>query len=201
MGVARDFWDGAYRDGSFEGQWDYAVPSPELVGALAVMGLPTGSEVLDVGTGGGRDSIYLAQHGFVVSAIDASAAAIDVARQRASLAEVQVFWVVGDVLEMPFASGRFDLVVDRCCFHHVREEDRPRYGREVFRVMKPGARFLLRGARESRPESFFAVSGPAVRTHLRAAGFDAGPLLPIALPNNAGHLDANMIALRKPLGD
>jgi len=55
-----------------------------------------------------------------------------------------VAFVQADVLELPFAQASFDVVLDRGCLHYLRAADRPRYAAEVWRVLCPGGRFLLR---------------------------------------------------------
>src|SRR5260221_6919261 len=58
--------------------------------------LPPG-RALDVGCVTGRDAVYLATHGWQVTAVDFAAAAIAKARQRAADEGVQVQSITGDV--------------------------------------------------------------------------------------------------------
>lgn len=197
MGVPRNYWDEAYRDGKFASQWDHDFPSQELVGALSVLDLPAVGTALDLGCGGGRDAIFLAQIGLKTSAIDLSPVAIEVAAGRATEAGVSVSWCVGDVLELPFSDGMFDLVTDRACFHHIRDIDRPAYVREVLRVLKPGGYLIIRGSSYSRDDSFYEVTTESIAAFFSVSDFHRGPILPIKLVNNAGGLTANMVTLRR----
>jgi 2-polyprenyl-3-methyl-5-hydroxy-6-metoxy-1,4-benzoquinol methylase len=98
-------WDARYseRDGA---RWS-GHPNGRLVAEVA--GLPPG-RALDVGCGEGADAIWLAEHGWTVSAIDISGVAIRRAREAAKLAGVSVDWISGDVLGTPFPARSFRLV-------------------------------------------------------------------------------------------
>lgn len=75
------YWETAYESGEFK-HWEFNYPSPELV-ALAAADLPKrNARVLDVGSGGGIDAIFMAQHGFKVTGIDISVAALKIAEKE-----------------------------------------------------------------------------------------------------------------------
>ena len=100
-------WDARYseREGSM---WS-GRPNGRLVAEVA--GLAPG-RALDVGCGEGADAIWLAQHGWEVTAIDVSEVAVRRAREAAEQAGAAVEWVVGDALtrERPFPPRSFDLL-------------------------------------------------------------------------------------------
>jgi 2-polyprenyl-3-methyl-5-hydroxy-6-metoxy-1,4-benzoquinol methylase len=83
-------------------------PVDEDVIAVA-SGLPPG-KALDLGCGSGQNSIWLAQHGWVVAAVDISPGAIAEARTAAAEAGVSIAFDVVDIAEWRPAS-RFDLVI------------------------------------------------------------------------------------------
>jgi SAM-dependent methyltransferase len=64
--------------------------------------LPEGSSVLDLGCGSGRDSLYLIEKGFDVTALDGS-------KELCELAEIHIGQ---DVLNMKFEEMNFDNVFD-----------------------------------------------------------------------------------------
>jgi SAM-dependent methyltransferase len=98
-------WDARYneRDGPL---WS-GRPNGRLVAEVADL-VP--ADALDIGCGEGADAIWLALHGWTVTAIDISRVALDRAREEAEHAGVTVEWVCGDVLRTPFAARSFDLV-------------------------------------------------------------------------------------------
>ncbi|MBF0316429.1 MAG: methyltransferase domain-containing protein [Oligoflexia bacterium] len=197
MGVPQEFWNQAYSDGSYLTQWDYDYPSQELIGVLSAINLLPGSKILDLGCGGGRDAIYMAQQGFSVSGIDLSAAAVEIAQRRAIDLNTTVDWRVGNVLNLPFANNSFEMITDRACFHHISHQDRTQYAIEVSRILSVGGLLLIRGSYHENADSFFAVTKDSIQDHFGNLGFQIGPLLPIALVNNSGKLTANMVLLRK----
>jgi SAM-dependent methyltransferase len=100
---------------------------------------------LDVGCGTGRDAVYLARHGWAVTAIDSVPQALNAARARAKDAGVEVNWVQGDVTEL-LAAGvgeGCDLIVDRGCFHGLSDQGRRRCAREITNVAAPGAQLSM----------------------------------------------------------
>jgi ubiquinone/menaquinone biosynthesis C-methylase UbiE len=58
-----------------------------------------------------------------------------------TLSSARVTWQQADALSLPFADGMFDAVV--CQFGVMFFPDKPRAFSEVYRVMKPGGRFLF----------------------------------------------------------
>jgi SAM-dependent methyltransferase len=51
-----------------------------------------------------------------------------------------------DVRRPPFARHRFGAALDRGCFHYLPPGERPRYGDELRRVLRPGGKLLLRAS-------------------------------------------------------
>src|SRR5208283_3295127 len=95
-----DYWESTYENGEYK-HWEFSYPSPELI-ALAAANVPErNARVLDVGSGGGTDSIFLAQRGFRVTGVDICAAALKIAEKRARKAHVKVDWLKGNVLDLP----------------------------------------------------------------------------------------------------
>jgi len=70
--------------------------------------LEPGSRVLDLGCGSGRDSRYLADHGFDVYGVDISEVAIEKAKRIANSHDIS--FSVGTAENLPFQDGHFDAV-------------------------------------------------------------------------------------------
>lgn len=70
----------------------------------------TPGRAIDLGCGTGANAIWLASHGWIVTAVDRSEAAIDKARVAAREPGVTVNWICGDFVEQPPPERSFDLV-------------------------------------------------------------------------------------------
>ena len=98
-------WDARYGEG--DGTMWSGRPNGRLVAEVADL---APGRALDVGCGEGADAIWLAGHGWTVTAIDVSDVAVGRAREAAHLADATVEWFCGDALETPFLPRSFDLV-------------------------------------------------------------------------------------------
>jgi SAM-dependent methyltransferase len=77
-----------------------------------------GETVLDVGTGTGVVAITAARMGASVTGLDLTPALLDAARENARIANLgTIQWIEGDVENLPFPDGRFDVVVSQ--FGHM----------------------------------------------------------------------------------
>ncbi|WP_427005125.1 class I SAM-dependent methyltransferase [Pseudarthrobacter sp. H2] len=134
------FWDERYRQhGSV---WSRS-PNPQLVAEAA--GLRPGS-ALDVGSGEGADSTWLARHGWRVTAVDISSVALARAAARAAEdAEVagQITWAHQDLTSSPPPAGTFDLVSVQ--FMHVPAPERTALYQRLAAAVAPGGTLLIVG--------------------------------------------------------
>jgi methyl halide transferase len=143
-------WDADYR-GQRPPPWDISRPSDELQKAVNA-GTIRSSRVVDLCCGSGTDAVYLASHGFDVTAIDIAPTALVQARQKALKAAVSVRWILGDVLAPPDL-GTFDFIYDRGCYHVVRDQNLSAYLDTLRRLSHPGTRLLLLAARREEQAS------------------------------------------------
>jgi SAM-dependent methyltransferase len=113
---------------------------------------------LDIGCGTGDNSIYLAKHGWQVTAVDFVAKAVDKARAKASANKLDIKFARADAtrLSSEGVGTNFDLIVDNGCLHGMSTEDRDAYVREVTAVAAPSGRLLLV---EFIPGGSFGVPG------------------------------------------
>jgi tellurite methyltransferase len=96
-----------------------------------------GDAVLDLGCGEGRDSIFFAELGAVVTGVDPAADGLDKARRLARRRSVRVRWIEGGMTDaLPVA--RFDLIFSCGTIHYVpRAERRPLF-RRLAAMTRPG---------------------------------------------------------------
>jgi ubiquinone/menaquinone biosynthesis C-methylase UbiE len=192
-----DYWENAYGSGEYK-HWEFSYPSVELV-ALAAANMPRrNARVLDVGSGGGTDAIFMAQCGFKVTGVDISVAALKIAEKRAVKAHVKVDWLRGSVLKLPIYNETIDFITDRGLFHLIEDNDRPTFASEFFRVLRSRGHALIRGASEESPhDQFNPVTEEAIDRYFPSSKFKRGPVLPIPLFSVEGSMDARIVMLQK----
>ena len=147
----RDFWEQLWSRTLRERGGDVARRPPNAHLTAEVGGLRPGL-ALDAGCGHGSDALWLAAHGWQVTAVDFSAAALAYARSTADAAGVgvagRVDWVEADLANWTPQPGLYDLVA--CLYVHVAgsvEEMVRRMGAGV----APGGTLLLVGHRPVDP--------------------------------------------------
>ena len=103
---------------------------------------PAGAQILDIGGGPGRYSIWLAEQGYRVTLADLSPDLLAIAREKSAEAGVELEATIeADARELgQFADQAFDAVLCLGPLYHLKNEpDRRAVAAEVLRVLKPGA--------------------------------------------------------------
>lgn len=100
-----------------------------------------GSQALDVATGGGHTALWLARHGWDVTAGDISPRMLENAQKLCADAGFRIHTRLFPAEEMPFRNATFDLVTVRVAPHHFSSP--AKFVQETARVLKPGGHFLL----------------------------------------------------------
>ncbi|NJC70454.1 class I SAM-dependent methyltransferase [Planosporangium thailandense] len=146
--ASRGWWDAdadAYQaeHGDFLGDVDFVWCPEGLREADArLLGEVTGRRVLEIGCGAAASARWLATQGAHAVAADLSAGMLRHARQAAARSGVHVPLVQCDALALPFTTGQFDTVCT--AFGAVPfVEDSARMMCEVFRVLRPGGRWVF----------------------------------------------------------
>jgi ubiquinone/menaquinone biosynthesis C-methylase UbiE len=158
---------------------------PATVRLAELVGFSGTERVLDVGSGLGGPSRYLAWHyGCRVSGVDLTAEFVRVAEMLTRLTGLvdKVDYGQGDALDLPFERDSFDVVWSQNAVMNIA--DRDRLYREMRRVLKPGGKLALQevAAGPGGPPHYpvqwaripgisFLFSQEATRQALEAAGF------------------------------
>ena len=128
-------WDA----GNFAAVAEKILESGELVVERA--GVEPGMEVLDVACGSGNATLPAARAGARVTGLDFAPGLLEIARERAADAMVEVDFVEGDAQALPFEDGSFDRVVST--FGHMFAPDHRRAADEMKRVLRPDGRIAV----------------------------------------------------------
>ncbi len=131
---------------------DLEALTPEAMAASAGCGNPiglsdakAGETVLDLGSGGGIDCFLAAERvgdsGNVIG-VDMTHAMVDLARQNAVKLEAHnVVFKLGKIEAIPQQDATIDLVISNCVI--ALSQDKDRVFDEIFRILKPGGRFVV----------------------------------------------------------
>ena len=120
--------------------WHLSAPSPELLEAEVDGWLGEVGIAVDLGCGLGTEVGYLASSGWRAVGVDMSPRAIGQAHQ----VHKGPSFMLADILRIPIKPQATDLVLDRGCFHYIAAEQQGTYESEVWRILRPGGRLLLR---------------------------------------------------------
>src|SRR5438067_7133180 len=148
-------------------------------------GLRVGERVLDIGSGIGGPSRFLAsRYGCQVEGIDLTAEFCRVAEMLTRLTGLtgKVGYRQGNALDLPFEEMTFDVVWSQNASMNIA--DRDRLYAEMHRVIKPGGKLALQEVASGSggpphypvqwartPDISFLYSQEAIRAKLEAAGF------------------------------
>jgi SAM-dependent methyltransferase len=122
--------------------WNIETPPDALV-ELVQSGKVLPCKTIDLGCGAGNYAIYLASQGFDVTGVDSSPTAIKIAIENAKKQEVKCIFIVADLLgDLHEVKETFDFGYDWEFLHHIFPEDREKYVKNVYNILKPGAQYL-----------------------------------------------------------
>jgi len=121
--------------------WAYFAPletitTPPAARLVRFAGIKAGQRVLDVGCGTGVVALTAAIKGAKVTGLDLTPELLARARENTAATGMQVDWHEGDVEQLPFADGEFDVVISQ--FGHMFAP-RPEVAiAQMLRVLKNG---------------------------------------------------------------
>jgi len=152
---------------------------------IAFARVTAGSHVLDVGSGlGGPARVLASEKSCHVTGVDITKEFCDVATMLSKLTKLDrvTEFKHGDATALPFTDGNFDLALTMQIQMNI--ENKHDFYAEVFRVLKPGGRFVFQDIMSgpggeihlpvpwaSQRDSSFLVSVDELRDMLRAVGF------------------------------
>ncbi|MDX1674312.1 MAG: class I SAM-dependent methyltransferase [Longimicrobiales bacterium] len=136
----------------------------ETAAIRELLGLAQGDRILDLGCGWGRHTTLLAGAGHDVVGLDLSLPLLRRVRRRTGpddhpgRAGTPLRLVAGDMLRLPLADERFDVVLNLATSLGLFLDDAPatRALAEARRVLRPGGRLLLEGMHREEVEPAYA---------------------------------------------
>ena len=125
--------------------------------------LTSGATALSVADGEGRNSVWLAEQGLAVTALEISPVALEKARRLARGRNVEVEFVQADILTMPWPPAVYDCVVGSF-IQFVGPDEREIQFARLKEAVKPGGLLLLHGYTPKQLE--YGSGGPSAIENL-----------------------------------
>ncbi len=108
---------------------------------IKVMALPPGARILEFGPGWGNTTLWLAQMGYRVTAVDIERRFVDLIRERAKQASLDIETIQGDFQLIHSLQQKWDAVLFFECFHHCA--DHQELIRGLKRVLEPTGKIVF----------------------------------------------------------
>ena len=104
-----------------------------------------GLRVLDLGSGTGKNSLFLVERGSEVTGIELSTTAVKIAEQRAEERGLFAEFIEGSFgNKFNFKDDEFDLIIDVVSSMSLSDKERAKYVSECIRVLKPGGHMFVK---------------------------------------------------------
>lgn len=113
----------------------------ELLANLLEITSVKGKKILEVGAGMGGDSIFLAKKRALVTVLDFTNEALDLIRQNAKKAKIDINTIQADARKMPFKNNTFDIIFHQGLLEHFKNPQELLV--EQKRVLKPGGYIVV----------------------------------------------------------
>ncbi len=131
----KSFWDSRYKGA------EYAYGTEPNDYLVAQMGLiPKGGRVLCLADGEGRNSVFLAEQGFQVTAVDLSREGIAKAKRLAEQRGVTVTFIEADVNSVEIKTAAWDAIVS--IFLHLPRKLRQALHQRILSGLTPGGIYI-----------------------------------------------------------
>jgi len=194
---SHDYWETACKNAEFK-YWEPEYPSPELSAPAASWFFRKNARVLDAGTGGGNDAVFPALCGLKVTAIDLEPRRPSDSRTESAQSRGESGVSSRQCTRPSLSESFFRLCHRPGVVPPARRLRVPIYASELFRVLKPAGKALIRGAGgEAAKGRFNPVTEDAIDRFFPTQKFERGPIVPSPLYSGAGAMEGRIVVLQK----
>ncbi len=132
-----EYWDNVHKD------YDRAtIKVDDWLEKFDDIIMGTQKPILDLGCGGGNDTLYLISKGKQVISCDQSPSAIN--NIRKNFPEVYDAKCFNMLEGLPFEDEAFDVVIADLCLHYFLKSDTEKILNDIRRILTPGGHLILR---------------------------------------------------------
>ncbi len=104
---------------------------------------PSNQYILDLGCGGGRHTIFLAEEGYQTTAIDFSDSAIKLLEETLRKKSLNATLFNQSIISLPFENNSFDGIVSYAVIYYFIESDIKIIINEIYRTLKSGGKAFI----------------------------------------------------------
>ena len=131
---ARMAWERQYEKGAFLRE-SIQQEIPRIARMFQTQAL---HQILDLGCGSGRHSLYLAQQGFEVFGLDIAPTGLRATKEKLDAEGLMGDLTLADIIQLPYTEAAFDAIISVRVIHHNRIVLIRRTVDEIWRVLRPG---------------------------------------------------------------
>jgi ubiquinone/menaquinone biosynthesis C-methylase UbiE len=124
----------------FEEVEEYRYSVEPFIHSIAQFTRHRGKKVLEIGVGAGSDHLNWAKAGADLFGVDLTERGVETTRKRLKLYDLKSNLQRIDAENLPFEDNYFDIIYSWGVIHH--SEDPDQIIKEIYRVLKPGGKFL-----------------------------------------------------------
>lgn len=124
----------------FEEIENYRYSVEPFIHSIAQFSRHGGKKVLEIGVGAGSDHLNWARSGADLFGVDLTEKGIETTKKRLKLYNLKSNLQRIDAENLPFKDNYFDIVYSWGVIHH--SEDTEQVVKEIYRILKPGGKFL-----------------------------------------------------------
>lgn len=134
---SRKFWDDIHKD------YDRAnIKVDDWLERFDDIIMSSSKPILDLGCGGGNDTLYLIEKGKEVIACDQSENAIaNIIKNFPEVKDTRIFNMLDG---LPFEDDSFEVIIADLCLHYFNESDTKKILSEIRRILIPGGNLIFR---------------------------------------------------------
>lgn len=118
-------------------------PYPQVVDFVEKYRAQLGKRVADLGSGNGRNLIYLSEQGFYPVGVELNPAGVMATKKHLQALGLQGEAVVGDINQLPLANQSYDSALSRRVFDYSDDVEALAKFKEASRILKPGGLMFL----------------------------------------------------------
>jgi SAM-dependent methyltransferase len=118
-------------------------PWPLVLEAISYVKSPIGKHALDLGCGGGVDTIALSNAGFIVDAIDSEPTASNIFKNNPDISSDSVKLIIKPMEHFDFSNKNYDFVVAWNSLPFIKKEDAMELIKSVINSLNSGGVFVF----------------------------------------------------------